>query len=90
MKRVQDTEEELWLRQGHSLSKEYLRLTRSHPGEKWGKSVSGRRNGICEGPKAELRLRAFQKVQGDVCGHSQEWERPGTEQGTLTALYGSC
>lgn len=55
MKRVQDTEEEQWLRQGYSLSKEYLRLTSSHPGEKLGKSVSGRRNGISEDPKVELR-----------------------------------
>lgn len=64
MKRAQDTKEELWLRQGHSLSKECLRLTRSHPGEKWGESVSGRKNGICEGPEADEELRAFQKVQG--------------------------
>ena len=42
----------LWLRQEWSLSKKYLRLNRSQPGKNWGESISGRRNGICEGPKA--------------------------------------
>lgn len=41
--------------QERSLSKEYLRLSRSHLGKSWGKAVSGRKNGVCEGPKAGLR-----------------------------------
>lgn len=49
----QDTEERAVVRQTHSLSRKYFRLSKSHPAKKWGESVSGRRNGMCEGPKAD-------------------------------------
>lgn len=67
----------------------YLRLIRSHSEKKWGESVSGRRNGICEGPKAGRELTAFQKVQEDECEQSQEWGRwKEREQKTQAGLHG--
>lgn len=72
---MQDTKEKAVLSQGRSLSRKYLRWNRSHAGKKSGggeASVSGRRNGICEGPKAGLRAWSLPDSTGRLA-----WTEPG-------------